>query len=44
MAHINRSAILPYADHQMFALVNDVARYPEYLEGCVAADIHEHDE
>jgi ribosome-associated toxin RatA of RatAB toxin-antitoxin module len=44
MSHINRTAILPYADHLIFALVNDVAAYPDYMDGCVAAEIHEHSE
>ncbi len=39
MTHINRSAILPYSDAKLFALVNDVATYPEYLEGCVSTEI-----
>ena len=41
MSHIHRSALLPYSDQQMFALVNDVAAYPEYLSGCVEAIVHE---
>lgn len=39
MTHIHRSALLPYSAEQLFDLVNDVASYPEYMEGCVAADI-----
>lgn len=42
MAHINRSALLPFSDQQMFDLVNDVSAYPHYLEGCVEAVIIEH--
>ncbi|HEY9032601.1 MAG TPA: type II toxin-antitoxin system RatA family toxin [Pseudomonadales bacterium] len=41
MSHIHRHALLPYSDAQMFALVNDVAAYPEYLAGCAAAIVHE---
>jgi len=44
MPHINRSALLPFSDRQMFDLVNDVAAYPLYLEGCVAANIIEQSE
>lgn len=41
MPHINRSALLPFTDQQMFDLVNDIAAYPLYLDGCVAAYIVE---
>jgi len=34
---VERSAIVPYLPAQMFALVNDVARYPEFLPWCVGA-------
>lgn len=39
MTHINRSALLPYSDKKMFDLVNDVAAYPRYLDGCVGAEV-----
>lgn len=32
---------LPYTAEQMFALVADVARYPEFLPWCLSARIHE---
>jgi ribosome-associated toxin RatA of RatAB toxin-antitoxin module len=41
MTHIHRSAILPYSDEKMFALVNDVAAYPEFLKDCAGVDIHD---
>ena len=41
MAHIHRNAILPYSVEQMYALVNDVASYPQYLDGCTDAIVHE---
>lgn len=31
--------IVPYTDEQMYALVADVARYPEFLPWCVAAKL-----
>jgi ribosome-associated toxin RatA of RatAB toxin-antitoxin module len=34
---VERSAIVAYTPAQMFALVNDVARYPEFLPWCVGA-------
>ncbi len=39
MPRIHREAIVPYSCAQMFALVNDVKRYPEFLPGCAAAEI-----
>lgn len=41
MSHIHRTALLPYSDAKVFALVNDVAAYPEYMDGCKAAIVHE---
>jgi ribosome-associated toxin RatA of RatAB toxin-antitoxin module len=41
MSHIHRTALLPYSDAKMFALVNDVAAYSAYLDGCVASIVHE---
>ena len=40
---VERSLLLPYSPGQMYALVNDVARYPEFLPGCTAARILAHD-
>lgn len=34
MTTITRSALVMYSAEQMFDLVNDVARYPEFLQGC----------
>ncbi len=36
---VERSAIVIYTPAQMFALVNDVARYPEFLPWCVGARV-----
>lgn len=44
MSHIHRTALLPYSDAKVFALVNDVAAYPQYMDGCKAAIVHEHTE
>ena len=43
MTVIERSALLPYAAEQVFDLVADIERYPEFLEGGVGAEIHERD-
>jgi ribosome-associated toxin RatA of RatAB toxin-antitoxin module len=34
---LDRSALVTATPEQMFALVDDVPRYPEFLPGCVAA-------
>ncbi len=38
---VERSAIVTYTPAQMFALVNDVARYPEFLPWCVGARVEQ---
>lgn len=37
--HIERSALVPYSAGQMFALVNDVESYPQFMSGCVDAQV-----
>ena len=39
--HIQRSALLPYPAQALYDLVNDVARYPEFLPWCSSAEIIE---
>lgn len=34
MTTINRSALVPYSPAEMFALVDDIDAYPEFLPGC----------
>lgn len=34
MREVNHSALVPYSAEAMFDLVNDVARYPEFLPWC----------
>ena len=41
MREVRRSAIVPQSPAQMYALVNDVARYPEFVPWCPAVRIHE---
>jgi ribosome-associated toxin RatA of RatAB toxin-antitoxin module len=41
MQIVERSALVTYTAAQMFALVNDVARYPEFLPWCVGARVEE---
>ena len=39
--HIQRSALLPYPAQALYDLVNDVAKYPEFLPWCSSAEILE---
>lgn len=39
MREVRRSALLPYPPAQLYALVTDVERYPEFLPWCTAATI-----
>ncbi len=39
MPHINRSALVPYSVEQMFALVNDIHAYPEFIPGCTGSRV-----
>lgn len=39
MQIVERSAIVGHSCAQMFALVNDVARYPEFLPWCLSATV-----
>lgn len=39
MQVVERSAIVSFTPNQMFAVVNDVARYPEFLPWCVGARV-----
>ncbi|MGL5335944.1 MAG: type II toxin-antitoxin system RatA family toxin [Enterovibrio sp.] len=41
MPQFHQSAVVPYEKEQMFALVNDVAAYPQFLPGCAAAQVLE---
>lgn len=40
MREITRSALVSYSPAQMYALVVDVERYPEFLPWCVGAELH----
>ena len=44
MAHrIQRSALLPYSAEQIFDLVDQVERYPEFVPGVVGSVVHSRD-
>ncbi|PTB85461.1 ubiquinone-binding protein [Pseudidiomarina aestuarii] len=44
MPTIERSALVPYSDAQMYALVDDILAYPEFVPGCVKAEVVEQTE
>ena len=39
MATIERSALVPFSAERMFALVNDMRRYPEFVPWCAGAEV-----
>ncbi|HME38536.1 MAG TPA: type II toxin-antitoxin system RatA family toxin [Steroidobacteraceae bacterium] len=41
MQVVERSALVTFTPAQMFSLVNDVARYPEFLPWCVGARVED---
>ena len=41
MREVNRSALTPYSPQQMFALVEDIERYPEFLPWVSRAELLE---
>lgn len=40
MAYLSEQKMLPYTEQQMFDLVSDVGRYPEFLPWCIGARIY----
>ena len=43
MTVIKRSAEVPFSPEQMYQLVNEIERYPEFLPWCVSSDVHSRD-
>ena len=41
MRKVNKSALVPYPAADMYGLVNDVARYPEFLPWCRGSQVLE---
>jgi ribosome-associated toxin RatA of RatAB toxin-antitoxin module len=41
MREVRRSALVPYSPAQMYAVVNDVRRYPEFLPWCPATRVQQ---
>lgn len=44
MHHYRETRVLPYSPAQLFALVADITKYPEFLPWCRAARILRHEE
>lgn len=44
MRRVNKSALVPYPAADMYALVNAVERYPEFLPWCRSANVLSHTE
>ncbi|MBU0537742.1 MAG: type II toxin-antitoxin system RatA family toxin [Gammaproteobacteria bacterium] len=42
MNEIRRSALLPYSADVIYQLINDVEAYPQYMDGCVGAEVLAH--
>lgn len=38
MITIERSALVPFSAEKMYELVNDVSQYPQFMNGCIAAE------
>jgi len=43
MREVRRSALLPFTSAQMYELVADVRRYPEFLPWCTSAEVIDED-
>jgi len=41
---IDRSALVPYTPHEMFALVTDVSAYPQFLPWCGGSGVLSYDD
>lgn len=44
MRGLSRSALVPYSTGEMFALVDGIDTYPEFLPWCTGSEVHERDE
>ncbi|ATC98266.1 hypothetical protein PSPO_a1143 [Pseudoalteromonas spongiae UST010723-006] len=44
MPQISRSALVMFSAQQMYDLVNDVSKYPEFLPNCSGAKVHNQNE
>jgi ribosome-associated toxin RatA of RatAB toxin-antitoxin module len=44
MREVTRSALAPLSPEQLYALITDIERYPEFVPGCHVARIEQRDE
>jgi ribosome-associated toxin RatA of RatAB toxin-antitoxin module len=44
MPNVSRSALVGFSAEAMFDLINDVARYPEFIPGCAQTEVLAQDE
>lgn len=44
MAEIEKTVLVPYSAEQMFKLVDDVERYPEFLPWCGGTEVNQQDD
>jgi ribosome-associated toxin RatA of RatAB toxin-antitoxin module len=44
MRQVDRTALVPYTPEQMFALVADIERYPQFVPSVVSSRVLQHDE
>ncbi len=44
MKTVHKSVLIWYSPHEMYALVTDVAQYPQFLPWCDHAQVLEHDD
>ncbi|BAW80798.1 cyclase/dehydrase [Candidatus Nitrosoglobus terrae] len=44
MTTLNRNALVPYTTTEMFALVNDIESYPQFLPWCRSTQVHSRDQ
>lgn len=44
MRNVNRSALVTFSSAEMFALVDDIEAYPEFLPWCSSAIVHQRDD
>lgn len=44
MTEVKREALVPFTTEQMYALVDDIAAYPQFLPWCRSTTVHERNE
>lgn len=44
MTTLSRNALVPYSPSEMYDLVNEIERYPEFLPWCKSTEVHERSE